>query len=124
MSKTIVSTQDVAAPTNPFSLATKANGFVFISGQVGKDRSGNIVEGFPQQVTQALENMRAIVEAAGCTMQDIVRVTIYVLDIRRPNYCSFGDRSAIALRTLSICFTMACSAAGASRCVIAFVIFL
>ena len=83
MPKTIITTDSVAVPTNPFSLATRANGIVFISGQVGKNQSGKIVDGFSRQVTQAMENVKSIVQAAGCTMEDIVKVTIYVTDINR-----------------------------------------
>jgi 2-iminobutanoate/2-iminopropanoate deaminase len=73
----------VATPTNPFSLAIKAKGFLFVSGQVGKDIQGEIVEGFAAQVRQSMENLRSILEAAGCTMDDLVKLTIYVTDISR-----------------------------------------
>lgn len=83
MLKQAVTTQQVAKPTNPFSLAVKAKGFLFVSGQVGKDASGKIVEGFTPQVRQSMENLKAIIEAAGSTMDDIVKVTIYVTDISK-----------------------------------------
>lgn len=83
MQKQAITTSRVAAPTNPFSLAIKAKGFLFVSGQVGKNSQGEIVEGFAEQVRQAMENLKAIVEAAGSTMDDLVKLTIYVTDISR-----------------------------------------
>lgn len=83
MSKKVITTDKVANPTNPFSLGINANGFLFISGQVGKDMEGKIVEGFKPQVAQALENMKAILEAAGCSLDDVVKVNISVTDITR-----------------------------------------
>ena len=81
MSKKVITTDKVANPTNPFSLGINANGFLFVSGQVGKDREGSIVVGFKPQVTQALENLKAILEAAGCSLDDVVKVNISVTDI-------------------------------------------
>jgi 2-iminobutanoate/2-iminopropanoate deaminase len=81
--KKAVETNLVATPTNPFSLGIKANGFLFVSGQVGKDSSGKMVEGFEPQVRQTMENLKAIITAAGAEMDDAVKLTIYVTDISR-----------------------------------------
>lgn len=83
MPKSAIVSQNVAKPTNPFSLGIKANGFLFVSGQVGKDKQGKIVEGFSAQVEQALENLKAILSEGGCSMEDVVKVTVYVTDIAR-----------------------------------------
>jgi 2-iminobutanoate/2-iminopropanoate deaminase len=83
MSKQSVLTDRVPAPTNPFSQGIKANGFLFVSGQVGKDGSGKIVEDFSEQVRQTMENVKSIVEAAGSSMNDVVKATIYLTDISR-----------------------------------------
>ena len=84
MPKQSVTTPLVATPTNPFSLAIKAKGFLFVSGQVGKDTRGKVVAGgFGAQVRQSMENLKAIVTAAGSTMDDIVKLTIYVTDISK-----------------------------------------
>lgn len=82
--KESVTTPLVPTPTNPFSLGIKAKGFLFVSGQVGKDATGKVVEGgFSAQVRQSMENLKAIVTAAGSTMDDIVKLTIYVTDISK-----------------------------------------
>jgi 2-iminobutanoate/2-iminopropanoate deaminase len=55
---------------------------LFISGQLPIDREGNVVKGtMAQEATQALENIRAIVEAAEGTIGDIMQCTIYISDI-------------------------------------------
>jgi 2-iminobutanoate/2-iminopropanoate deaminase len=79
----VINTNKVAVPTNPFSLGIKANGFLFVSGQVGKDLDGKIVEGFTAQVKQALENLKAIIEAAGASLDDVVKVNISLTDISK-----------------------------------------
>ncbi len=78
-----VTTSKIPPSPNPFSLGTKANGFLFVSGQVGKDSTGKIVGGFPAQVKQAMENLKVIIEAAGSSMDQVVKVNIYVTDITR-----------------------------------------
>jgi 2-iminobutanoate/2-iminopropanoate deaminase len=78
-----VTTDKVPPSPNPFSFGIKANGFLFVSGQVGKDGSGSVVNGFEAQVTQALENLKAIVEAGGTSLDKVVKVVIYVTDIKR-----------------------------------------
>ena len=81
MSKQSVRTDKIPKSANPFSLGIKANGFLFVSGQVGKDGEGKIVEGFIEQVHQTMENIKIIVETAGSSMNDVVMATIYLTDI-------------------------------------------
>jgi enamine deaminase RidA (YjgF/YER057c/UK114 family) len=57
-----------------------ANGFVFVSGQVGWDRSGRFPPEFAAQVRLALENVVAVLAAAGTAPEHIVRLTWYVTD--------------------------------------------
>jgi 2-iminobutanoate/2-iminopropanoate deaminase len=65
------------------SLATRANGFVFVSGQAGIDETGRTVGpgDFEAQARRALENLRTVLEAAGSGLHDIVKVTIMVTDM-------------------------------------------
>jgi enamine deaminase RidA (YjgF/YER057c/UK114 family) len=55
---------------------------VFVAGQVALDKSGNLVgkDDFPAQIRQVFENLKAAVEAAGGTMNDIVKLNSYLLD--------------------------------------------
>ena len=60
-----------------------ANGTLYVGGQIGWDETGRFAPGgFIGQMEQALKNIRAVVEAAGGTPEDIVRLTWYVTDKR------------------------------------------
>jgi 2-iminobutanoate/2-iminopropanoate deaminase len=72
------------APAGPYSHAVVANGFVFISGQGPVDpETGNMPDAFADQVRQTLENVRTILEAAGSSLDDVVKVNAYVTDLTR-----------------------------------------
>jgi 2-iminobutanoate/2-iminopropanoate deaminase len=67
----------------PYSQAVKANGFVFLSGQIALDPSTQqIVEGdVARQTERVLENLKAIVEAAGSSLQRVVKTTVFLADM-------------------------------------------
>ena len=67
----------------PYSQAIKANGFVFLSGQIALDpRTQQVIEGdVATQTESALENLNAIVEAAGSSMQRVVKTTVFLADM-------------------------------------------
>jgi len=81
--KTVISTDRGPAAIGPYSQAIKANGFIFISGQVAFDpATQQIVEGdAARQTTRVLENLKAIVEAAGSSLDLAVRATVYLKDM-------------------------------------------
>ena len=85
MSKKIVFTEKAPKPIGPYSQGVVVNGWLFISGQIPIDPStGEIVHGsFKEQVVRVLENIKAIVEAAGGTLRNIVKVTVYLRDISK-----------------------------------------
>lgn len=63
----------------PLSPAVRAGDFVFVSGQVPVDKDGNIVEGgVGPQTTQVLENIRAALALAGCSLEDVVKTTVWL----------------------------------------------
>ena len=64
----------------PFSHATRVGDFVFVSGQASVDlETGNIISGtFAEEMKQSIENLRAILEKAGASWKDIVKVGCYV----------------------------------------------
>ena len=68
----------------PYSQGIIANGFVFVSGQGPLDPKTGAVIGdtIEQQAELTLENVRNIVEAAGSTMDDVVKVTVYLANMR------------------------------------------
>jgi 2-iminobutanoate/2-iminopropanoate deaminase len=81
--KRVARTDRAPAPVGPYSQAILAGGWLFISGQIPIDPStGRMVEGsFEDKVRRVLENIKAIVEAAGGTLDNIVKVTVYLKDI-------------------------------------------
>ena len=67
----------------PYSQAVKANGFVFLSGQIALDpKTQQIVEGdVARQTERVLENLKAIVEAAGSSIERAVKTTVFLADM-------------------------------------------
>lgn len=71
-------------PAGPYSHAVVSGGFVFVSGQGPVDpETGTMPDAFPNQVRQTLENVRTILEAAGSSLEDVVKVNAYVTDLTR-----------------------------------------
>ena len=82
MNRQAVSTEHAPAALGPYSQAIVANGFVFCSGTAGIDpESGSIPEGIEAQTEQALRNLAAILNAAGASMTDLVKTTIFYSDV-------------------------------------------
>src|ERR687885_2167661 len=72
------------APAGPYSHAVVANGFVFVSGQGPIDpETGTMPDAFKDQVRQTLRNVQTILEAAGSSLDDVVKVNAYVTDLTR-----------------------------------------
>jgi 2-iminobutanoate/2-iminopropanoate deaminase len=71
-------------PTGPWSLAVRAGDFIFVAGMRGIDPATNkLVDGEGPRVRQAFRNMQTIVEAAGGTLHNAVRLVVYVTDMDR-----------------------------------------
>ena len=67
----------------PRSRATKAGGFVFVSGQVARDEDANIVAGgIEAQTRQTMKNVAHALALAGCTLEDVVKTTVWLDDAR------------------------------------------
>jgi 2-iminobutanoate/2-iminopropanoate deaminase len=68
----------------PYSQAIKANGFVFLSGQIALDpQTQQIIEGeVAAQTERVLENLKGVVEAAGSSIQHIVKTTVFLADLK------------------------------------------
>jgi 2-iminobutanoate/2-iminopropanoate deaminase len=81
--KRIISTTAAPAAIGPYSQAVEANGTLYISGQVPIDpATGKLVEGgITEQATQALKNIKAILIAAGYTLNDVVKSTCLLSDM-------------------------------------------
>jgi len=82
MTRQAVSTAGAPAAIGPYSQGIAIDGFVFCSGQLGLDPgSGEIVEGIEAQTDRALRNLAAVLDAAGLTLADVVKTTIFLADI-------------------------------------------
>lgn len=83
MPREIVSTDAAPRAIGPYSQAIRAGGFLFLSGQVALDpRTGQLVgSDIKQQTRQVLENVRAILEAAGSSLRQVVKCTVFLADM-------------------------------------------
>ncbi len=84
MSRRTIQTDRAPAAIGPYSQGALGNGLLFTSMQIGLDpESGELVgETAAQQVRQCLGNLRAIVEAAGAAMKDVLQVRVYLTDMK------------------------------------------
>ncbi len=80
MSRKIIKTVDAPQAIGPYSQAVEAGGFVYVSGQIPIDpKTGNIVQAdIRVQAKTVMDNARAILAAAGCSMAKVVKVTIFI----------------------------------------------
>jgi reactive intermediate/imine deaminase len=77
-----VTTSDAPPPSGPYSQAVVVDRLVFLAGQRPVDpRTGEVPDGFPAQVEQALKNIRMVLRAAGADLSDVVKLTAYVADL-------------------------------------------
>jgi 2-iminobutanoate/2-iminopropanoate deaminase len=83
MTCTITATEKAPAAIGPYSQAVSTGPFVFVSGQLGIDpQTGELVSpDFELQARQALENVKHIILAAGCKMNQVVSVDIYISNL-------------------------------------------
>ena len=81
--KDIVLTDRGPKPIGPYSQAVKSNGFVFVSGQVALDPKTNEFVGSDvrQQTERVLENLKAILEASGVSLNHVVKTTVFLKDM-------------------------------------------
>ncbi|MDV2503327.1 MAG: RidA family protein [bacterium] len=87
-----ISTDRAPAAIGPYSQAVRAGAFLFCSGQIPLDpTSGEMVSGeIDEQARRVLENLKAVVEAAGGSLRDVVKVTVYLADL-----ADFADMNAV-----------------------------
>jgi 2-iminobutanoate/2-iminopropanoate deaminase len=121
MRKTVMADKG-PAPAGPYSHAVVANGFVFISGQGPVNpETGAMPDAFADQVRQTFKNVQTILEAAGSSLEDVVKVNAYVTDLTR--FAEFNDvykeffqndppaRTTVATALLGILVEVDCIAA-------------
>lgn len=81
--KNVVTTDRGPKPIGPYSQAIKANGFIYLSGQVALDpKSGEVVgSDIRQQTERVLENIKGILEAAGVNLHHVVKTTVFLREM-------------------------------------------
>jgi 2-iminobutanoate/2-iminopropanoate deaminase len=81
--KTVVEVTSAPKPVGPYSQAVKANGFVFLAGQIPLDpKTGELIEGdTAAQARQCLKNIDAILDASGSNLFRVVKATIFLVDL-------------------------------------------
>jgi 2-iminobutanoate/2-iminopropanoate deaminase len=77
---TAISTSETATPIGPYAKAIKANGFIFVSGQIGLDpTTQQVVEGgIARQTERTLQNLAAVLKAAGSGLDKVVRCGVFL----------------------------------------------
>ncbi|ADU63045.1 MAG: RidA family protein [Pseudodesulfovibrio sp.] len=87
----LIHTDTAPAAVGPYSQATRTGNMLFVSGQLGIiPGQGKLAEGFKAQTRQALDNLKAILEAAGSSLDRVLAVDVFVMDMAR-----FADLNAI-----------------------------
>ena len=82
MPKTIVSTSQAPAAIGTYSQAVRCGDTVYVSGQIGLDpQSMQMVEGIEAQIHRVFANLQAVAEAAGASLAQAVKLTIYLTDL-------------------------------------------
>jgi 2-iminobutanoate/2-iminopropanoate deaminase len=92
MAKEVVSSEDAPCAIGPYSQAIVVDGMVYASGQIGiVPSTGRLIEGdTAAEARQALENIDAVLKAAGSSLSKAVKVTVYLTDIE-----DFADVNAL-----------------------------
>ncbi len=82
MNKQVITSEQAPAALGPYSQAIKVGRTVYLSGQIPLDpETLQVVEGFEAQVCRVFDNLQAVAEAAGGTLQDIVKLNIYLTNL-------------------------------------------
>lgn len=82
MKKTIIQTTDAPAAIGTYSQAVRAGNTVYLSGQIGLDpTSMQLVDGIEAQIHQVITNLRAVAIAAGGSLDDVVKLNVYITDL-------------------------------------------
>lgn len=110
MSKTIINTSKAPAPIGPYNQSVKANGFLFVSGQIPIDPiTGDLKMGSTvTETTQVMENIKAILEEAGLGFENVVKSTIFLNDmglfaeVNKVYGSYFSEENAPARETVAV----------------------
>lgn len=106
--KVIISTSAAAPAAGPYSQGTQSDQFVFVSGQLPIDpKTGTIPDGVEQQTRQSLENVKAILEAGGASLDSVMKTTVFLKNmgdfaVMNGIYADFFNEDAPARSTIEV----------------------
>ena len=85
MKKEIIQVKGIIAPHSPFNHVVKAGNFIFLSSQLSADLKVHKIIGgnISEQTKQALENIKFLLKSAGSSMDNIVKIVIYMKDVKK-----------------------------------------
>jgi reactive intermediate/imine deaminase len=90
MTRSIISTPNAPAAIGTYSQAVRTGDTLYLSGQIGLDpTSGQLVEGIESQIQRVFANLKAVAEAAGASLDDVVKLTVYLTDLA--NFARVND---------------------------------
>lgn len=79
----LIQTQHAPAAIGPYSQAIQAGSLLFTSGQIPLRADGSLVEGgIEEQTSQVFDNLRAVIEAAGASLGQVVKTTVFLKDLQ------------------------------------------
>jgi reactive intermediate/imine deaminase len=82
MSKKIIATEKAPAAIGTYSQAVRAGDTVYLSGQIGLDPATmQLADGVDAQIARVFENLKAVVDASGGTLADVVKLNVYLVDL-------------------------------------------
>jgi len=83
MNRQIISTQKAPAPVGPYQQAVRSGNLVFTAGQIPIDPQTNqlVTGGIEDQTERVIQNLKAILEAAGTSLERVVKTTVYLRDM-------------------------------------------
>lgn len=82
--KRIIFTENAPAPIGPYNQATLAGNTLYVSGQIPVDpKTNEVVKGIEAATIQVMENLKAVLEAAGTNFENVVKTTIFLADMNQ-----------------------------------------
>ncbi|MBS1253971.1 MAG: 2-iminobutanoate/2-iminopropanoate deaminase [Anaerolineales bacterium] len=82
LEREVILTEEAPAPVGPYSQAIRVDSSVFVAGQVGMDpATGELADGIDAQTRQALQNLAAVLGAAGGSLNNVVKTTVFLADL-------------------------------------------
>ncbi len=98
MSRQVIATPHAPAAVGPYSQAIRSGNLVFTAGQIGLDpATGKLAEGLENQAEQVMKNLRAVLAAAGTSLDQAIKTTIFLADM-----ADFAQVNAIYGRAFSV----------------------